>query len=111
LLREGLSNVVRHAECQVAKVLLALQEDTIILRVEDQGRGFTPSLYLTGKDDKTSGHHGLRNLSYRTKHLGGTLRIDSAPGKGTRLLFQIPVPILPGEEDSEHHADKPSRRS
>ncbi len=93
LLREGLSNVARHAECERADVMLAFQDDTVILRIIDEGIGFDPSASLPPDDRRDEAHHGLRNLASRTKQLGGTVRIDSAPGKGTRLLFHIPVPF------------------
>jgi signal transduction histidine kinase len=53
------------------------------LEVRDDGRGFDPS-------DSFPGHLGLKSMRERVVHLGGTLRIESAPGGGTRIRTQIP---------------------
>jgi len=97
LLREGLSNAARHAHCESASVKLAFQDDTLILRIVDDGIGFDPSASLSQGERRNVVHHGLRNMASRTKQLGGTVRIDSAHGKGTRLLFHIPVPMESAE--------------
>jgi signal transduction histidine kinase len=89
LMREGLSNAVRHSGTDEIAVMLALQDDTVVLRVIDKGCGFDPPVVLKSGD---KAHHGLRNLASRVEQLGGTIRIESAPGAGTRLLFYIPVP-------------------
>lgn len=90
LVREGLSNAARHSGTSEVQMMLALEDDTFILRITDQGAGFDPRTYLGGGAGTT--HHGLRNMKFRTEQLGGTFRVDSAPGQGTRLLFHIPVP-------------------
>lgn len=99
LVREGLSNAVRHSGADRVKILLALEEDTLILRIEDKGMGFDPAGSNPEVEapplDSPGGmrtHHGLRNMKSRTEQLGGAFRLDSAPGEGTRLLFQIPIP-------------------
>ena len=100
LLREGLSNAARHSGADEVHVMLALEDDTMILRIVDEGTGFDPGAVLPGEGVRSRAHHGLRNMRARTEQLGGTFRVDSEPGKGTRLLFQIPVPAL-GQEDIE----------
>lgn len=95
-LREGLSNVVRHAGTRRAAVMLALQEDTLILRISDDGVGFEPAAGV--QEDSAGSHHGLRNLASRAAQLGGTFRVDSAPGRGTRLLLHIPIPTPGGAQ-------------
>ncbi|MGE5590730.1 MAG: sensor histidine kinase [Bacillota bacterium] len=100
LLREGLSNAARHSGTDAVQVMLALEDDTLIVRVVDQGAGFDPTAVLHGEGVGPEVHHGLRNMRARTEQLGGSFRVDSEPGKGTRLLFQIPVPAL-GQEDVE----------
>lgn len=90
-LREGLFNVVRHAQAVQAVVVLALQEDTIVLRISDDGIGFNPTTA-----HQQGSHFGLRNMAERAAQLDGTFRVDSAPGQGTRLLFHIPVPMRGG---------------
>lgn len=90
LIREGLSNAIRHSQASKVTTLLALQDETVLLRIEDNGVGFSPNPVL-GQEEGAGSHHGLRNMRYRTERLGGTFRVESAPGQGTRLLFQIPL--------------------
>lgn len=89
-LREGLSNVVRHSGAEHAAVMLALEEDTLILRISDDGIGFIPA--AVAQSETASEHHGLRNLAARAAQVSGTFLIESTPGNGTRLLLQVPVP-------------------
>ncbi len=92
LLREGLSNAARHAYTNRVEAMLALQDDTLILRIVDRGVGFDPYEVLLPGNECQPVHHGLRNMTSRAEQLGGTFRIDSAPGRGTRLLFYLPLP-------------------
>lgn len=89
-LREGLFNVVRHSGADHAAVVLALQEDTIVLRISDRGVGFDAA--AAALPQNSGAHYGLRNMAERAGQLGGTFRVDSVPGQGTRLLFHIPIP-------------------
>jgi signal transduction histidine kinase len=55
------------------------------LAVEDDGGGFEPAHAQQGD------HQGLRNMKARAEALGGSLVVDSAPGRGTRLVARIPI--------------------
>jgi PAS domain S-box-containing protein len=57
--------------------------DEILLEVRDDGGGFDP-------ESSFPGHLGLKSMRERVARLGGTLRIESAPGEGTRIRAQIP---------------------
>ncbi|HEY3363493.1 MAG TPA: sensor histidine kinase [Symbiobacteriaceae bacterium] len=92
LIREGLSNAARHSQASLVTTLLALQDETVLLRIEDNGVGFSPVEVLGPDIEGGSSHNGLRNMRYRTERLGGAFRVESSPGHGTRLLFQIPLP-------------------
>lgn len=95
LARESLSNVVRHAGAQEATVLLAWQEDSLLLRIQDNGRGFDPL------QPEGSVGQGLQNMRRRVEMRGGLMQVDAAPGRGTRLLFHLPVEEAPAETDPE----------
>ena len=90
--REALSNAARHSGAQSATLSLRLEGGTAELEVEDDGSGFDPTQRFG------SGHFGLANLRDRAAAINGTLSIDSAPGKGTRIIVRLPV--APGEDES-----------
>jgi len=83
ILKEAVTNVARHAGASQVTIALGVADSTIHLNVEDDGRGFDPSTVREG--------HGLGNLRSRSRDLGGDLQIHSAPGRGTRLVVQIPI--------------------
>ncbi|GIV98392.1 MAG: hypothetical protein KatS3mg057_3049 [Herpetosiphonaceae bacterium] len=82
--QEALHNVVKHARATQVAVLLSCDEYAIILEVWDNGQGFDPAAAFPG-------HLGLRSMRERAMEFGGTLRIDSAPGKGTCVRAHIPL--------------------
>ncbi len=82
LCQEGLTNVVRHANARRLTVGLACEGPSLALSIEDDGRGFSPS--------ETLGL-GLLGARERIAALGGTLRVATAPGEGTRLRIALPV--------------------
>jgi signal transduction histidine kinase len=87
--QEALSNVIKHARAASARVKLDLGKSRLVLLVEDSGTGFDPSALLN-----TSGSNrslGLLGMMERAELCGGTLKIDSSPGSGTRLRVEIPV--------------------
>lgn len=84
ILREAVSNSLRHGQARHITLLAGRDDQTIALSVEDDGHGFTPA--GTG----VSGH-GLGNMQARAVALGGSLRVDSTRGKGTRVLLTLPV--------------------
>lgn len=88
IVREALSNCVRHARATQATISLRLRGTRLRLTVTDNGIGFAAaSLQRKG--------YGLATMETRARKLGGTLRIDSKPGKGTRLTAELLLePIL-----------------
>src|SRR6202171_4292469 len=83
LTREALSNITRHARAKRAMVSLARRGPRAILVIEDDGVGFDARGSSAGS--------GLRNMRERAAAIGGTLRITSANGKGTKLRFTFPA--------------------
>jgi signal transduction histidine kinase len=84
LLREGLNNVEKHAFARRVRVTLNWLPDHLSIDVVDDGVGFNS--VTSGVD-----HYGLIMMNERAQDLGGRIKIDSTPGKGTRLNFNIPV--------------------
>jgi signal transduction histidine kinase len=63
--------------------------DTAQIRVgvEDNGKGFSAEVL----EDESASGRGLRTLRDRLGLVGGTLDVDSSPGKGTRVMFTVPT--------------------
>jgi signal transduction histidine kinase len=75
--REALSNCARHARATAVRVSVALQDGLIILDITDNGRGL-------GMPARSS---GLTSMRRRAEHNGGTLRLTTPAGGGTRLSW------------------------
>jgi signal transduction histidine kinase len=88
ILREAVSNSLRHGRARHIMLRAGRNDEAVALAVHDDGLGFTPTAHAG------SGGHGLGNMRARAAALGGTLQIESATGKGTRVLLTLPVPSL-----------------
>jgi signal transduction histidine kinase len=93
LAREALSNVARHATASLVTVRLTDDDDVLRLSIADNGRGFDLS------EGRRPGHHGLNNMRARAESLGGRLTLDSDPGTGTRVIFELPLAGLDRSEE------------
>jgi signal transduction histidine kinase len=82
--QEACVNAVRHGHARRLTVSLARQDGHVELAVRDTGTGFDPAAPHTGS--------GLTHIRDRVAELGGTLDIDSAPGRGAALTIRMPVP-------------------
>jgi signal transduction histidine kinase len=83
VVREALSNLIRHASARTASVAVSA-DDTLRIEVTDDGVGMPDG----GR------RSGLSNLADRATALGGTMRIEPGPdGRGTRLLWEVPLPL------------------
>jgi two-component system NarL family sensor kinase len=82
--QEAFANAVRHAGACTIELRLAIEPGRAVLTVEDDGRGFAA-------DDLKPERFGLVGLSERARLLGGELRIEAAPGSGTRIEAVIPL--------------------
>ena len=83
--REALSNAIRHSRAGRVVLSFRVDGDRAILTVEDDGQGFDVHA------PRRAGHLGLSNLHDRAASLGGTVRIDSRAGAGTRIIASIPL--------------------
>lgn len=89
IFQEALSNVERHARAQQVDVDVAWTEDTLLIKLTDDGRGFATD---TSRGD---GHYGLAIMQERAEEIQGVLSITSRPGAGTSIILQLPVPGAP----------------
>lgn len=92
VIREGLSNVAKHAHASNVAIRVAYEPETIGVTLEDNGVGFDPE--AVEKHEGT--HMGIKNIKSRAGHLAGTVAIDSAPGSGTALRLSCPMRPLAG---------------
>ena len=90
IVQEALTNVARHAGVTEVGVSLEAGADGLELHVEDRGTGFEPSTARPG------GSGGLAGMQERARLLGGSVRIESAPGRGTRLVAELPGSLEQG---------------
>lgn len=87
--QEALTNAARHAEAHTVDVLLERRDDTVVLIVEDDGRGFDAARRLHS-DAAPDGHLGLLGMRERATLVGGRFTLESSPGQGTTIFVEIP---------------------
>ena len=83
MIAEALTNVAKYAQATAAEVTIAVEGGAIRVEVSDDGGG--------GADPEAGS--GLRGLTDRVEALGGTLRVESPEGRGTRVTAQLPLPV------------------
>jgi len=95
--QELLFNVVKHAGVNSARIFLTGSDDSLIITVSDQGRGFDP-----GDLDSATAKAGLGLLSLRERadYIGGGLVIESAPGRGSRFTLSVPLKLTRADTSS-----------
>ena len=82
--QEACTNAVRHGNARRLAVSMTRQDGHVELAVRDTGTGFDPAAPHAGS--------GLAHIRDRVAELGGTVDIDSAPGRGAALTVRVPVP-------------------
>jgi ligand-binding sensor domain-containing protein/signal transduction histidine kinase len=83
--QEAVTNAVRHAAADRIEVQLIYETARVSLRVEDDGRGFTPSA------NGQPGHYGIRGMRERAGEIDAALVLESTPGEGTRIRVEAPL--------------------
>jgi signal transduction histidine kinase len=80
---EALQNVAKYAAATRAMIRIWSEDEDVMFAVQDDGRGFDPETTPRGS--------GLQNMADRLEALGGSISIDSAPGRGTTVTGRVPV--------------------
>ncbi len=88
MIQEGLNNIKKHARASHVTVRLVASSPNIILRIEDNGRGFNVEQRLAQSIKEK--RLGLSSMEERVSLLGGRLSIKSHPSKGTSLFIEVP---------------------
>lgn len=84
VVQEILSNVIRHAEASKVSIELVKHENELVLIVVDNGKGFD------SEEAKNQGI-GIKNVATRVEYLNGSVNFDSAIGRGTSVIVEIPL--------------------
>ncbi|MDX6281386.1 MAG: hypothetical protein QOH03_2457, partial [Kribbellaceae bacterium] len=81
--QESLANVRKHAGATRVRIRLGMSAGGVEIEISDDGAGFSPTAPVTG--------YGLAAMRGRVEESGGTVSVDSAPGRGTRVQVLIPA--------------------
>lgn len=84
IIQEALNNVRKHAHSTRVRIYLHRLNGGLCARVEDDGVGFPPG-------QSPSGHFGLDIMRERAEAIGGTLSVQSLPGRGTEVCVWVPI--------------------
>jgi two-component system sensor histidine kinase DegS len=91
IVQEALMNVAKHAHANHAQVTIEMDSDSVSVTVEDDGSGFNA-------DDSTLNDpkfRGISTMNQRVEMFGGQFTLDSEPGRGTRVVVNLPGELVP----------------
>jgi signal transduction histidine kinase/ligand-binding sensor domain-containing protein len=83
IVQESINNIIKHAQATTCKVTIKHWHERLNIDIEDNGKGFDTS----SQANQGTPSFGIHGISERARLLGGTARIESIPGKGTRVLL------------------------
>ena len=93
VVQEATTNIARHAAATSCRVYLQRLPASVVLTVEDNGSGFAPGTARRGEPEGV----GLLGIGERVMDARGTFRIESAPGRGTRITVELPALNTPSQ--------------
>ncbi|WP_261129840.1 GAF domain-containing sensor histidine kinase [Bacillus sp. Marseille-Q3570] len=103
IFQESLQNIIKHAKATRVNVLLSYQKEHVLLKVTDNGVGF--SLLDAMVKAKNDPHFGILSMNQQADKIEAVLQIDSKEGKGTEINLTIPkLGFEGGMEDDQRHA-------
>jgi signal transduction histidine kinase len=89
--QEAITNAIRHARAGRVELELRFDDRSLLLRVKDDGRGFTP-----GQADRHDGHFGLTSMRERALEIGAEFTVSSDAGVGTEVRALVPIGVAEG---------------
>ena len=95
LVQEALNNSSRHASARTVEVTVTREGARVLFSVRDDGAGFDPR-FVRGL--------GLLGMEERVRRLGGQVRIDSQPGRGTLVAAELPVAEMAAKNGHDAHS-------
>lgn len=99
IIEEAVGNARKHAKASMITVNVYKQEDVVLVNISDNGVGFNTT-EAEKKAMERGGHLGMINLRERAEMVGGTLRMESASGKGTSITVVVPIKDNQGSSTS-----------
>jgi signal transduction histidine kinase len=84
IVQEALTNVVKHADAARASIVVTRKPDSVLVMIEDDGRGFDPAA-------SRDGGLGLLGMRERVELLDGSFQVEAEPGRGTTLIVSLPM--------------------
>jgi len=99
IVQEALTNVAKHARATTCRVYLQRLPNTVLVTIEDDGAGFDAAGV-----ERAGGRAGLGLIGIRERatQLRGSVRLESAPGKGTRLTVELPARARASVNEAAH---------
>ncbi|MBZ5698488.1 MAG: sensor histidine kinase [Acidobacteriia bacterium] len=91
IVQEALNNCSKHAYAKNVRVVVRQEPNHLRVSIEDDGKGFDPSR-MRGL--------GIVGMNERVSHLGGVLKVDSDPVRGTRLRVDLPLPSASTDQEN-----------
>jgi two-component system NarL family sensor kinase len=88
IVQEAINNIEKHAQAKSVKLKISCENDSVILKIQDDGCGFDEK---NSKNRKRGHGLGLSNMRERALSLGGSYDLRSTPNKGTTILVQVPL--------------------
>ena len=90
IFKECVNNLVKHSGGSKAELAFSIDGPWLVVSITDDGRGFKAEEPLTNGHGSMGGH-GLTSMQRRAKALGGSLKINSEPGRGTTVTLKAPL--------------------
>jgi signal transduction histidine kinase len=91
VVQEALHNCANHAHARKVRVVLRENSDHLTLSIEDDGIGFDP---------RRNRGLGMLGMQERATRLGGSFKVESSPGHGTRIRVDLPLAPDPAPQQS-----------
>jgi len=88
IVQEALNNIAKHAQASECRVFLRGLPQSVEVSIEDNGKGFDAEPW---DSHKSTAGVGLKGIRERVKSLEGTFRLETSPGRGTRLWIELPL--------------------
>ncbi|ESU34013.1 hypothetical protein G3A_03140 [Bacillus sp. 17376] len=97
--QESLHNAIKHSQATKVEVLLSYQTEHILLKIKDEGKGF--SLFQAMLKARNQPHFGILQMNDAAEKINASLQIDSKEGSGTEVSITVPRMGIEGETTND----------